>query len=498
MGKYIMVFDQKSTKSRCVLFNKNGEIIGEAEREIKTIYPETQWVEHDAIEIWATQFSAAIETMARFNISSKDIVSIGITNQRETFVVWDRRTGVPIYNAISWQCSRTGEYCEQINNNEITRRINEKTGLILHPYFSATKLKWILDNVHGARKEAEKGNLCFGTIDSWLLWNLTKGEKHITDYTNASRTMLFNINTLQWDEELLSYFDIPIAMMPEVMPSSHLFGHSDKVLFGKEIAVSGIAGDQQAALFGQTSFEDGMAKNTYSTGCFMLMNIGDKPIKSNKGLLTTIAWATDNEVKYALEGSIFMAGEAIKWISEDLRMIKTPQDSIEYALTVTDTNGVYMVPAFAGLGAPYWDTEAKGVVVGLTRGSKKEHFIRAVLESLAYQSCDVLKVMEEESGIRLKHLRVDGETSMNSFVMKFQADILNCKVQRHKDIESTAALGAAYLSGLSVKFWENKDDILRNNAIDKEFIGQMGEKQRENLLKGWHEAVKRSKSDYTL
>lgn len=492
MEQYIMVLDQGSMRSKCILFDKKGEVRGECEREVEPIYPKLGWVEYNAVNIWARQFSVITELLAKYNISIENVASIGITNQRETVLVWDKRTGIPVYNAIAWNCRRTVEISEELNKKGYGEVIKEKTGLVLDPYFSATKIKWILDNVKGAREEAENGNLVFGTIDSWIIWNLTKGEKHITDYSNASRTMLFNIHTLQWDKELLEIFNIPESMLPEVLPSSSIYGHTDSILFGKEIPIGGVAGDQNAALFGQTVFEEGTAKNTYGTGCFMLMNTGNKPINSKKGLITTIAWGLDNEVTYALEGSIFMAGEGISWIKDNLRMIDSLEDAEKYALSVDDTNNVYMVPAFGGLGAPYWKSEAKGVVVGLTRGSKKEHFIRAVIESLAYQSYDVLKSMEEDSGIVLKKLKVDGQYSANNFLMQFQSDILNCEVEKPKNILNTAGLGAAYFAGLAVGFWEDKEDILKNNGIEKEFKSSIDDKKRKDLIKGWKKAVKRT------
>ncbi|SDK89376.1 glycerol kinase [Clostridium cochlearium] len=492
MERYIMVLDQGSTRCKCILFNKKGETIGESSRDVEPIYPKLGWVEYNPVNIWASQFSAITELLAKHNISIEKIASIGITNQRETIVVWDKRTGIPVYNAIAWQCRRTVQISEELNKRGYGEVIKEKTGLVLDPYFSATKIKWILDNVEGAREEAEKGNLAFGTMDSWLIWNLTKGEKHITDYSNASRTMLFNIHTLQWDKELLEIFQIPKSILPEVLPSSYVYGYTDSILFGKEIAIGGIAGDQNASLFGQIAFEEGSAKNTYGTGCFMLMNTGNKPINSQKGLITTIAWGLDGEITYALEGSVFMAGEGINWIKDNLRMIDSLDSAEKYALAVENTNNVYMVPAFGGLGAPYWDPEARGIVIGITRGTKKEHFIRAVIESLAYQSYDVLKAMEEDSGIVLKKLRVDGQYSTNNFLMQFQSDILDCKVEKPKNILNTAGLGAAYFAGLAVGFWENKEEILKNNGIEKEFESSIDDKKRKVLIDGWKEAIKRT------
>lgn len=491
MFKYIMSLDQGTTSSRCILFDTHGQIVSSAQREFRQIYPNAGWVEHDPMDIWATQFSVATEAMLKANIDSKNIAAIGIANQRETTVVWNKKTGRPIYNAIVWQCRRTAEFCDELRKKGYEEKIREKTGLILDAYFSATKIKWILDNVDGAREEAEKGNLLFGNIDTWLIWNLTKGEIHVTDYTNASRTMLFNIHDLKWDEELLKLMDIPISMMPEVKPSSCIYGYTAEGLFGCPIPISGDAGDQQAALFGQTCYEDGAAKNTYGTGCFLLMNTGTKAVKSKNGLLTTIAWGVDGKVEYALEGSVFIAGAAVQWLRDEMRMIKTAAETEKYAKAVNDTNGVYFVPAFVGLGAPYWDPYARGTVIGITRGTKKEHFIRAVLESLAYQTNDVLKAMEDDSGITLKSLKVDGGACVNNFMMQFQADILGVNVQRPKVTETTA-LGAAYLAGLAVGYWKDKQDISNNWAISKKFVPDMDEKQREKLLNNWHEAVKRS------
>jgi glycerol kinase len=491
MGKYIMALDQGTTSSRCILFNEKGHIMSSAQKEFTQLYPKAGWVEHDPMEIWATQFSVASEAMAKHNISAVDIAGIGITNQRETTVVWDKRTGIPIYNAIVWQCRRTADLCDELKEKGIDTVIREKTGLIVDAYFSATKIKWILDNVEGARELSEKGYLLFGNVDTWLIWNLTKGRVHVTDYTNASRTMLFNIYDLKWDEELLELFDIPKVMLPEVKPSSCVFGKTDELLFGGSIPISGDAGDQHAALFGQICYEPGTAKNTYGTGCFMLMNTGEKAVRSKNGLLTTIAWGIDGKVEYALEGSIFMAGATIQWLRDELRMIKNASETEKYAESVEDTNGVYVVPAFVGLGAPYWDPYARGTIMGLTRGAKKEHIIRAALESLAYQANDVLKAMEEDSGIRLKALKVDGGACSNNFLMQFQSDILEVQVDRPAVIETTA-LGAAYLAGLAVGYWKNREEVAKNWSISKAFNPDMEREKREKLLKGWHEAVKRS------
>lgn len=491
MGKYVMALDQGTTSSRCILFNEKGLIVSVAQKEFTQIYPKAGWVEHDPMEIWSSQISVATEAMAKINARAEDIAAIGITNQRETTVVWDKRTGMPVYNAIVWQCRRTAGTCDELKEKGFDKVIREKTGLILDAYFSGTKVKWILDNVEGAREEAEKGNLLFGNIDTWLIWNLSKGKTYVTDYSNASRTLLFNIHELKWDDEILEVLNIPKSMLPEVKPSSCVYGHTDRSLFGEEIAIAGAAGDQQAALFGQTCYAEGTAKNTYGTGCFMLMNTGEKAIESKNGLLTTIAWGIDGKVEYALEGSVFIAGASIQWLRDELRMIKNAADSESYATAVEDTNGVYVVPAFVGLGAPYWDPYARGTIVGLTRGSKKEHLIRATLESLAYQTNDVLKAMQEDSGITLKALKVDGGACANNFLMQFQSDILGVQVDRPEVIETTA-LGAAYLAGLAVGYWKNREEVAQNWAISRNFMPSMEEDKREELLNGWHKAVGRS------
>lgn len=486
-----MALDQGTTSSRCILFNEKGLIESCAQKEFTQIYPKAGWVEHDAMEIWSTQISVAYEAMAKLNLGANDIAAIGITNQRETTVVWDKRTGMPIHNAIVWQCRRTAEKCDELKAKGFESTIRKKTGLILDAYFSATKIQWILDNVPGAREEAEKGNLLFGNIDTWLIWKLTNGKVHVTDYSNASRTMLFNIHELKWDKEILEELNIPISMLPKVKPSSYIYGYTDANLLGGEIPIAGAAGDQQAALFGQMCFREGTAKSTYGTGCFMLMNTGKKAIDSKHGLLTTIAWGIDGKVEYALEGSVFVAGAAIQWLRDELRMIKSAADTEEYANAVEDTNGVYMVPAFVGLGAPYWDPYARGTIVGLTRGAKKEHFIRAVLESLAYQAYDVLKAMEEDSNINLVSLKVDGGACANNFLMQFQSDVLGVKVDRPEVIETTA-LGAAYLAGLAVGYWKDREEIARNWSISRIFAPEIGEEKRNELLIGWHEAVNRA------
>ena len=489
--KYIIALDQGTTSSRAVIFNKKGEIVTAAQKEFTQIYPVSGWVEHDPMEIWGCQSGVMREAIETASIDPKDIAAIGVTNQRETTIVWDKETGMPIYNAIVWQCRRTSQICDELKLKGLEDIIKDKTGLIIDAYFSATKVKWILDNVKGAREKANRGELLFGTVDSWLIWKLTDKKVHVTDYSNASRTMMFNINTLQWDEDILRELDIPLSMLPEVKPSSCIYGYTKKEILGKEIPISGCAGDQQAALFGQTCFDEGSAKNTYGTGCFLLMNTGKNLVKSKNGLLTTIAWGIGNKITYALEGSIFMGGASIQWLRDELRMIKTADDSEDYATRVEDTNGVYVVPAFTGLGAPYWDMYARGTILGLSRGSKKEHIIRATLESIAYQTKDVLSVMEEDSNINLKHLKVDGGASNNNFLMQFQSDILNVKIDRPKIVETTA-LGAAYLAGLAVGFYDNLDEIKSRYIVDNEFTPNMSEDKRIKLYKGWKKSVSRA------
>ncbi|MCB2289803.1 glycerol kinase GlpK [Clostridium sp. CS001] len=493
MNKFVMALDQGTTSSRCILFNKQGLIESVAQKEFTQIYPNAGWVEHDPMEIWSSQLSVAVEAMAKVGANADDIAAIGITNQRETTIVWDKRTGVPVYNAIVWQCRRTANMCDELKAKGFDKVVKEKTGLVLDAYFSGTKVKWILDNVEGAKEDAENGHLLFGNVDAWLIWNLTKGKTHVTDYSNASRTLLFNIHELKWDEEILNELNIPLCMLPEAKPSSCIYGNTDSSLFGAEIPISGAAGDQQAALFGQCCFEAGTAKNTYGTGAFLLMNTGEKAVESKNGLLTTIAWGAEGKVEYALEGSVFIAGAAIQWLRDELRMIKNAADSEKYAMEVEDTNGVYMVPAFVGLGAPYWDQYARGAIVGLTRGAKKEHLIRATLESIAYQTNDVLKAMQEDSGIELKALKVDGGACANNFLMQFQADILGVQVDRPEIIETTA-LGAAYLAGLAVGYWKDKEDIRSNWALSRSFMANMEAEKREALLVGWHKAVGRSQN----
>lgn len=490
--EYIMALDQGTTSSRAILFNRQGEIIKIAQKEFTQIYPKGGWVEHDPMEIWGSQSGVMREVIETAGIAPSEIASIGITNQRETTVVWDKHTGKPIYNAIVWQCRRTSDICDDLKNRGLEDKIKEKTGLLIDAYFSATKVKWILDNVEGAREKAQNGELLFGTIDTWLIWNLTRGKVHVTDYSNASRTMMYNIKQLKWDEDILRELGIPKTMLPEVKPSSYVYGNTDEqMLAGARIPISGCAGDQQAALFGQTCFEEGTAKNTYGTGCFLLMNTGENLVKSKHGLLTTIAWGIDNKIEYALEGSIFMGGASIQWLRDELRMIKTAEDSEKYATRVLDTNGVYIVPAFTGLGAPYWDMYARGTMVGLTRGAKKEHIIRATLESIAYQTKDVLKAMEQDSNIKLKLLKVDGGASKNNFLMQFQSDILNVEIDRPKVVETTA-LGAAYLAGLSVGFYKSKDEITSKWAVDKRFKPGMDKEKMDKLYSGWSKAVSRA------
>ena len=491
MSKYIMALDAGTTSNRCILFDEKGEICSIAQKEFTQYFPKPGWVEHDANEIWSSQLGVAVEAMAKLGIGADDIAAIGITNQRETTIVWDKSTGEPVYNAIVWQCRRTSEYCDTLKDKGLTDKFREKTGLIIDAYFSGTKLKWILDNVDGVRERAEKGELLFGTVETWLIWKLTKGKAHVTDYSNASRTLLFNIKDLTWDKEILEELNIPESMLPEPKPSSYVYGYSDASFFGKEIPISGAAGDQQAALFGQTCFNPGEAKNTYGTGCFMLMNTGETPVYSQNGLVTTIAWGLDGKVNYALEGSIFVAGASIQWLRDELRIIESAADSEYMAKKVKDTNGCYVVPAFTGLGAPYWDQYARGTIVGLSRGVNKYHIIRATLESIGYQVNDVLHAMKADSGIDLAALKVDGGASANDFLMQFQSDIINAPVKRPYCVETTA-MGAAYLAGLAVGYWNSKEDVIKNWAVDKIFSPIMGEDERERKIKGWNKAVKYS------
>ena len=491
MSKYIMALDAGTTSNRCILFDEKGEICSIAQKEFTQYFPKPGWVEHDANEIWSSQLGVAVEAMAKLGIGADDIAAIGITNQRETTIVWDKNTGEPVYNAIVWQCRRTSEYCDTLKDKGLTDKFREKTGLIIDAYFSGTKLKWILDNVDGVRERAEKGELLFGTVETWLIWKLTKGKAHVTDYSNASRTLLFNIKDLTWDKEILEELNIPESMLPEPKQSSYVYGYSDASFFGKEIPISGAAGDQQAALFGQTCFNPGEAKNTYGTGCFMLMNTGETPVYSQNGLVTTIAWGLDGKVNYALEGSIFVAGASIQWLRDELRIIESAADSEYMAKKVKDTNGCYVVPAFTGLGAPYWDQYARGTIVGLSRGVNKYHIIRATLESIGYQVNDVLHAMKADSGIDLAALKVDGGASANDFLMQFQSDIINAPVKRPSCVETTA-MGAAYLAGLAVGYWNSKEDVIKNWAVDKIFSPIMGEDERERKIKGWNKAVKYS------
>ena len=489
MAKYVMALDAGTTSNRCILFNEKGEIVSLAQKEFTQYFPQPGWVEHDASEIWSTQLGVAVEAMSKVGADAEDIVAIGITNQRETVVVWDKETGEPICPAIVWQCRRTAEYCDSLKERGLTEMIRKKTGLIIDAYFSGTKIKWILEHVDGAAQRAEKGELLFGTIETWLIWKLTKGRVHVTDYSNASRTMLFNINTLKWDEEILELLGIPMSMLPEAKPSSCVYGYADASYFGGEIPIGGAAGDQQSALFGQTCFQPGEAKNTYGTGCFLLMNTGEKPVFSDNGLVTTIAWGLDGKVNYALEGSIFVAGAAIQWLRDELRLIDSSADSEYMAQKVRDSNGCYVVPAFTGLGAPYWDQYARGTIVGLTRGVNKYHIIRATLESIAYQVCDVLNAMEADSGISLSSLKVDGGASANNFLMQTQADLIGASVKRPCCIETTA-MGAAYLAGLSVGYWKNKEDVLKNWAVDRTMEPSITQEERKQRIKGWKKAVK--------
>ena len=488
MKKYIMALDQGTTSSRCIIYDKKGNMVSVAQKEFTQIYPKEGWVEHDAMEIWSTQMGVAQEALLKIGCTYKNIDAIGITNQRETTVVWDKETGEPVYNAIVWQCRRTAEYCDQLTAKGCGEMIRQKTGLLIDAYFSGTKLKWILDNVDGAREKAEKGKLLFGTIETWLIWKMTAGRVHVTDYSNASRTMMFNITTLEWDEEILRLLEIPKSMLPEPMPSSCIYGETEATLFGGPIKIGGAAGDQQAALFGQTCFEAGEGKNTYGTGCFLLMNTGDKPVFSKNGLVTTIAWGLGGKVSFALEGSVFVCGAAIQWLRDEINILKNSADSEAMATAVKDSCGLYVVPAFVGLGAPYWDPYARGAVLGITRGANKNHLVRATLESMAYQTGDLIDAMADDLGMSLTSLKVDGGACSNNFLMQFQADILNCLVKRPVCIETTS-LGAAYLAGLATGYWESKEDVIENWQVDRTFEPLMAESRRSELLAGWKKAV---------
>ncbi|MBC7629297.1 glycerol kinase GlpK [Ferruginibacter sp.] len=493
MQQYILALDQGTTSSRAIVFDKKGSIISVAQKEFTQIFPKGGWVEHDANEIWSTQFGVAAEAITKAGLSAENIAAIGITNQRETTVVWDRNTGVPIYNAIVWQDRRTASFCDELKENGTDKLIQQKTGLVVDAYFSATKIKWILDNVEGAREKANNGELCFGTIDTWLIWNLTKGQVHVTDVSNASRTMLCNIHTLQWDGELQEIFGIPGNMLPQIRSSSEVYGHTQNILSAYNIPIAGIAGDQQAALFGQMCTQPGMVKNTYGTGCFMLMNTGEKPVASTNNLLTTVAWKVNGITHYALEGSVFIAGAVIQWLRDSLGIIKTAAEVETLALQVEDSGGVYVVPAFAGLGAPHWNQHARGIITGLTRGSDAAHIARAALDSIAYQTMDVLKAMEADSGISIQELRVDGGATVNNLLMQFQSDIMNTTVVRPVIIETTA-LGAAYLAGLAVGFWPDMEAIQNQWQVDKKFTATMTEEERKTLTKQWQRSVKVAKA----
>jgi glycerol kinase len=491
MKKIIMALDQGTTSSRCILYNKKGEIVSQAQKEFTQYYPKPGWVEHNPMEIWSTQIGVAQEALAKVNLTTDNIHAIGITNQRETTVVWDRQTGEPLYNAIVWQCRRTADECNKLIEAGHSEMIRQKTGLLPDAYFSGTKLKWILDHVTDARKKAEAGDLLFGTIETWLIWKLTDGKVHVTDYSNASRTMMFNIHTLAWDAELLQLLNIPAKMLPTPMPSSILYGMTSAKVFGAEIPISGAAGDQQAALFGQTCFQPSEAKMTYGTGGFMLLNTGEKSVLSDHGLLTTIAWGIDGKVNYALEGSIFVAGAAVQWLRDELKLFDTAAESEEMAMSVKDSNGVYVVPAFVGLGAPHWDSFARGSVFGLTRGSNKNHLVRATLESIAFQTLDLVEAMSADIGSPLTFLKVDGGACANNFLMQFLADILNIEVIRPKVIETTS-LGAAYLAGLATGFWQSKEDVSSNSQIDRVFKPDMEVTDRQKKIQKWQKAVERS------
>ena len=488
MKKYIMAMDQGTTSSRCILYDKHGNIISSAQKEFRQLYPKPGWVEHDPMEIWSTQIGVANEALFRINATYENIEAIGITNQRETTIMWDKHTGEPVCNAIVWQCRRTAGICDELKAGGLAGKIKEKTGLPIDAYFSATKVKWILDNIPGVRERAEKGDILFGTVDTWLIWKLTGDKVHVTDYSNASRTMMFNIKELVWDDEILKELDIPKAMLPEVLPSSHLYGYTDNHIFGGKVKIAGAAGDQQAALFGQACFNKGEAKNTYGTGCFLLMNTGVAPVDSQNGLLTTIAWVIGNKINYALEGSVFVAGAAVQWLRDEMRLIQTAAESAEIAASVEDSNGVYVVPAFVGLGAPYWEAYAKGAIFGITRGANNCHLVRATLESIAYQTYDLIDAMEWDSGVKISALRACGGAAANDFLMQFQADILGTDVVRPASVETTS-LGAAYLAGLAVSYWNDQEDIIANQTHCTVFTPGMNDEKRNELLEGWERAV---------
>lgn len=492
--QYILALDQGTTSSRAIVFDKKGAIINTAQKEFKQHYPKPGWVEHDGNEIWSTQAGVAAEAITGAGLNGKNIAGIGITNQRETTLIWDRETGKPVYNAIVWQDRRTSDYCDELKERDgLVEKIQEKTGLILDSYFSATKIKWILDNVDGVRERAENGELAFGTMDTWIIWNFTRGDLHVTDVTNASRTMIYNIHDLQWDTELLDLFDIPESLLPDVRPSSEVYGETKTTIFASKVPIAGIAGDQQSALFGQRCIKSGMVKNTYGTGCFMVMNTGDKPIKSENNLLTTIGWQVDGKVEYALEGSIFIAGAVVQWLRDELGIIRNSSDVEKLAASVDDNDGVYLVPAFAGLGAPHWDQHARGTMVGLTRGTGSGHIARAALEGIAYQVMDVLKAMEADSGIDIQELRVDGGATANNLLMQFQADILQAPVVRPQILETTA-LGAAYLAGLAVGYWDSQQEINEQWKEDQKFVPEMATSRSDELIAGWNRALKAAKS----
>lgn len=490
--KYILSLDQGTTSSRAIVFDKQGQIVGKAQQEFPQIYPQPGWVEHDPHDILGSQVGVIVEALIRANVSAADIAAIGITNQRETTFVWDKNTGKPVYNAIVWQCRRTADYCEQLKSQGFSEKIYEKTGLVLDAYFSATKIKWILDNVDGTRERAEKGDLLFGTVDTYLMWQLSRGKIHATDYTNACRTMLFNIHTLQWDDELLQLFDIPKCMLPEVHPSGYNYGSTDETFIGRAIPICSVVGDQQAALFGHLAVNEGDVKNTYGTGCFLLMNTGNKAVKSTNGLVTTLGASLEEKPPYVLEGSVFIGGAINQWLRDEMRMIKQAAETENYAMKVPSTGGVYIVPSFTGLGAPYWDAEARGTITGVTRGTKKEHFIRAALEAIDYQVYDLVNSMQRDAGVQIRSLNVDGGASANNFLMQFQADILNATVVRPKVTETTA-LGACYLAGLCVGYWQNVEDIRSNIKVDREFVPSMAEQERQQLVEGWAHAVRQAR-----